>query len=488
MLTHHGTVVAYQGKGVLLRGISGSGKSDLAVRLIAAGAELVADDRVVLERAGEGLVASCPQNLASLIELRGIGIMALPFRPQAEIALVVDLVDSGDVERLPESSRAVLEGLFLPVVRLDAFEASTPIKILWVLEHRVLANYDIPVAGAGARLGYKKGFMSEIASFVRAPQSVESTIRLLLVTGMSGAGRSSSLKILEDLGYEAVDNLPLSLLPRLIGRDCSAQRPLAVGIDIRTRDFAVGGLLDEIEELRLGDHVAVNLVFLDCEDETLARRFTETRRRHPLAGDRPVSDGIQLERERLLPLRVRADILIDTTGLRLGDLKRVLSGYFVLADHRPLSVFVTSFSFREGLPREADLVFDVRFLQNPHYDPELRPLTGKDAAVGAFIERDPGFADFWKALTALLRPLLPRYDHEGKSYLTIAIGCTGGRHRSVFMAERLAQWIEAEGQSVTLAHREIDGKWAPDETTAFAAPAPAKKQLKEICLRDHENA
>ena len=279
--------------------------------------------------------------------------------------------------------------------------------------------------------------------------------RLVLVTGMSGAGRSTSLKILEDMGYEAVDNLPISFLAAMLHTREEIAAPLAIGIDVRTRDFNVASLKAEISGLADHHWLDVRLLFLDCDDLILARRYTETRRLHPLARDRPVIDGIVLERGYLLPLRQHADVTLDTSDLRTGDLKRLLQGHFGVETRRPLSVFVTSFSFRMGLPREADLVFDVRFLDNPHYDMDLRDLTGLNDAVGAFIERDPSFTPFWNALTALLGPLLPRYDREGKSYLTIAVGCTGGRHRSVYVTELLGKWLRGMGQAAVIGHRDL---------------------------------
>ncbi len=280
--------------------------------------------------------------------------------------------------------------------------------------------------------------------------------KLVLVTGMSGAGMSVALKALEDLGYEAVDNLRLSLVPALLEQADPRKRPLALVIDSRTRDFSAHAMLEEVEALKAHAELDVRLVFLDCGDETLQRRFTETRRRHPLAIDRPVPDGIQLERAMLLPLKQQADVTIDTTQLSIHDLRRILAGSFQIGTQVALQVFVTSFSFRLGLPREADLVFDVRFLTNPHYDPELRPLTGLDPRVAARVEGDPDFAEFFRHLTDLLQPLLPRYNQEGKSYLTIAVGCTGGKHRSVFVAERLAAWLDGLGLKVGLSHRELD--------------------------------
>ncbi|MCG8509859.1 MAG: RNase adapter RapZ [Rhodospirillales bacterium] len=287
-------------------------------------------------------------------------------------------------------------------------------------------------------------------------------LTVLLVTGMSGAGKTSALKALEDLGYEAIDNVPLSLLDSLVfpsQRSLGArefQSPLAIGIDIRTRDFGAKAFSRELDRLKDERSVKVQVMFLDCDDEQLRRRYAETRHRHPLALDRPVEDGIAHERRLMAPIRDRADLTVDTSDASLGDLKRILEGHFRLGNRQSLTVFVTSFSFRHGIPREADLVFDVRFLANPHYDSDLRHLTGKDSRVGAFVSADPGFERFFSDLSNLLAPLLPRYAEEGKSYLTIAIGCTGGRHRSVFVAEQLSSWLEKQGSQIHLVHRELD--------------------------------
>jgi UPF0042 nucleotide-binding protein len=281
--------------------------------------------------------------------------------------------------------------------------------------------------------------------------------RVVLVTGMSGAGKSSALKALEDLGYEAVDNLPISLLDSLIAGTAARPRPLAIGVDIRTRDFAAGSVLQELDGLIRHKELDVRLLFLDCRTGVLQQRYSETRRRHPLAADRPVIDGIRHERTLVAPLRDRADLVLDTSDLTIADTRRALEGHFRLEAAPGLALFVTSFAYRYGVPREADLVFDVRFLANPHYEPEMRGLTGLDPAVGRFIAADPGYAVFFDALTALLRPLLPRFAQEGKSYLTIAIGCTGGKHRSVYVAERLAAWLAAEGRPAGVLHRDIAG-------------------------------
>ncbi len=279
---------------------------------------------------------------------------------------------------------------------------------------------------------------------------------VILVTGLSGAGRSSSLKALEDIGYEAVDNLPIALLPALLAPSGAHRRPLAVGIDVRGRDFAVDPLLAEVERLKRRKDLDVRLLFLDCDAEVLARRFTETRRRHPIAVDRPLADGIHKERTLMLPVREHADEVLDTSALIGADLRRVLWSRFQLGADRGLGVTVTSFSFRHGLPREADLVLDVRFLENPHYDPVLKPLDGRDPSVADFVAVDPDFAPFFASITGMLDRLIPRYYREGKSYLTIAFGCTGGRHRSVFLAERLGAWLRQRGQRVEILHRDVD--------------------------------
>jgi len=197
------------------------------------------------------------------------------------------------------------------------------------------------------------------------------------------------------------------------------------------------------------------LLFLDCDDDRLMERYAETRHRHPMAGDRPVSDGIALERRLVSPLRARADLVIDTTASTPGDLKRVLHGHFAIDAEPGLAIFVTSFSFRHGLPRDADMIFDVRFLRNPHYVAELEPLAGGAREVGSYIEADPDFPAFFDGLCAWLTPLLPRYESEGKSYLTIGIGCTGGRHRSVHVANRLTAWLERQARHVTVNHRDL---------------------------------
>jgi UPF0042 nucleotide-binding protein len=292
--------------------------------------------------------------------------------------------------------------------------------------------------------------MTDIAQ-TRAPAGARH--RLVLVTGLSGAGHSTTLKTLEDLGHEAIDNLPIALLGPLV--DHAEGRPMAVTIDTRTRGFSVEALEAEVAALRGRGDVDVRLLFVDADDEVLQRRFTETRRRHPLAIDRPVADGIRRERLELYPLRLLADVVVDTSLTSPQDLRRLIEGHFGLDTSTGLYVTVMSFSFKRGLPREADLVFDVRFLDNPHWVPELRPQTGQDPVVQAMIRRDTQFDPFMASLFGLLEPLLPRYNREGKSYLTIAVGCTGGKHRSVFVAETLAAWLDGQGTRRGLVHRDM---------------------------------
>jgi UPF0042 nucleotide-binding protein len=283
---------------------------------------------------------------------------------------------------------------------------------------------------------------------------------LLVVTGMSGAGKSSALRALEDIGYDVVDNMPAWLLPPLLrppGATDGQNIPdrLAVGLDSRTRDFDPDALLEMVEGLRGADGLEIDLLFLDCGTEALLRRYTETRRRHPLAADRPVMDGITRERALLTRLLGKARFVIDTGSMTVHDLKRLLTGQFGTHERGQITITVSSFSYAKGLPREADIVFDVRFLRNPHYDDALRPKTGLDPEVGAHIEEDPAFWPFFESLTALMLSLLPRYQGEGKSYLTIAFGCTGGRHRSVFLAEKLAAVLEEKGYHPGRIHRDL---------------------------------
>ncbi len=474
----HATTIALGDWAVALLGPPGAGKSDLALRMIDQGAVLVSDDQTLLQAAAGRLVARPPESIAGKLEVRGLGIVEMPHRASAPLALLVELRPRAEIERLPTPRQRRLHGVDLPVIALDPSGISAPEKLRLALRHaaalimRAFADEASAVVGGNEKIlrggtpvgGTPGGDTFGGDTFGGATVSDQTVteargesreaLPLVLVTGMSGAGRSTALRILEDEGYEAIDNLPLSLLDAVVG-EVGLKRPIAVGVDIRTRDFAVGPVVDQLDALARNPRFATTLLFVDCEDEVLGRRFTETRRRHPLAQDRPVADGIAAERRLVAPLRERADMMIDSSRLTPADFRAQLLGHVGLAGGSGMAVFVTSFSFRQGLPREADLVFDVRFLANPHYDPDLRPLSGRDEAVAAYVARDPGFTPFFDHLTHMLAPLLPRYEREGKSYLTIAIGCTGGRHRSVFTAERLAAWLAEQGRPVHLGHRDI---------------------------------
>ncbi|MGV7119321.1 RNase adapter RapZ [Sphingopyxis sp. 550A] len=283
--------------------------------------------------------------------------------------------------------------------------------------------------------------------------------RLLLVTGLSGAGKSTVLKVLEDLGWEVVDNLPLALLEALIdapAKRSEAGRPIAVGIDSRSRGFKPARLVKRIKELREDGGRDIQTLFLDCAGAELERRFSETRRRHPLAEDRPAADGIARERELMEPLRRWAEHVIDTTNYSSNDLQQEVRQRFGDAGDGEPVLNILSFGFARGLPRNADLVFDMRYLRNPHWDAKLRPGTGLDPDVAAYVMADPAYEDSVAQIERLLLTLLPRYRAEGKSYVTVAFGCTGGRHRSVHVADRVAKTLRAAGHEPTVTHRNLD--------------------------------
>lgn len=293
-----------------------------------------------------------------------------------------------------------------------------------------------------------------------APAEGSAGPRLLtLVTGLSGAGKSTALAALEDIGFTVVDNLPLAMLDGFVGLGGGdgreGDRPVALGIDVRARDFDTAAMEAAVRRILARSDIDARLIFLDCDDDILVQRYSETRRRHPLARERPVLDGVRLERQTIAPLRRLADPVIDTSDETVRTLRRRVQDHFADNGRRQLSVFVESFGFGHGVPRHADLVFDVRFLRNPHYVESLRPTTGLDAPTGDYIAGDPDFQPFFERLTGMLDLLLPRYRAEGKSYLTIAIGCTGGRHRSVFVAQRTAAWLSGKDWPHTLRHRDM---------------------------------
>jgi len=281
--------------------------------------------------------------------------------------------------------------------------------------------------------------------------------RLLLVTGLSGAGKSTVLKTLEDVGWEVVDNLPLSLLDHLLRTPPSmgsGERPLAIGLDSRTRGFDAARIVGQIKRLAGEHEVPVETLYLDCAGTELIRRYSETRRRHPMAPDRPATDGIAEERQLMAPLRRWADHVIDTTDLDSNALRQQVRARFAAGAEAP-TLSVVSFGFARGIPRNADNVFDLRFLKNPHWVDDLRPLTGRDAQVAGYIATDEAYEPAIGRIEDLVLTLLPRYQAEGKSYVTIAFGCTGGRHRSVHVAERVAARLRSAGFSPTIEHRDL---------------------------------
>lgn len=281
--------------------------------------------------------------------------------------------------------------------------------------------------------------------------------RLVLVTGPSGAGRSSALRVLEDAGFEAVDNLPLRLLPALLdgGGD---NRPIAVCIDPRNRDFTADRVIDALDLLIDEPELKVEVLYLDCSVDMLLRRFSETRRRHPMAPQDRLPDGISRELQMLQPLKARADILIDTSDLNVHQLRTELEHLFSSDGKRHLTISVQSFSYKRGLPRSADIVHDCRFLRNPYWVDAFRNLDGTDQKVIDYVRSDPNFASFAERVAELNLSLLPAYRDEGKSYLSIAFGCTGGQHRSVVIAHLHALRLAEAGWQVSTSHRELDRK------------------------------
>jgi UPF0042 nucleotide-binding protein len=285
--------------------------------------------------------------------------------------------------------------------------------------------------------------------------STDVNTTVVLVTGPSGAGRSTAINAFEDLGYETIDNIPLALLPRLIAGPTGG-RPMALGIDVRTRDFSVRGVLDAYDAFKQDELMEPSLLFMDCQTEALLRRYSETRRRHPLAPEETPLRGIELENELLKTLRSRADVLIDTTTLTPHDLKAEIGNLFSAPGVAGLAISVQSFSYKRGIPRGIDMVMDCRFLRNPYWDKSLRGKTGEDKDVLAYVAADSKYQAFFEQLTDMVRLLLPAYRDEGKAHFSLGLGCTGGQHRSVAVAEELANALEAEGWQVSKRHREME--------------------------------
>ncbi len=293
-----------------------------------------------------------------------------------------------------------------------------------------------------------------------AKQNAKDTVgqtdqRLVFVTGPSGAGRSTAVNALEDIGFEAIDNLPLSLLNRLLSGP-PIGRPLALGIDVRNRDFSANGFIEVIDRLITDTGLAVELLYLDCSSDVLIRRFSETRRRHPMAPVDSTVQGVERELDLLVPIRARANFLIDTSETSPHDLRAEIENWFGGSAEKRLAISIQSFSYKRGIPRGVDMVFDCRFLRNPYWEPMLRKLDGRSDIVAAYISEDARFLDFFTKVHDMAEMLLPAFVEEGKSHIAIAFGCTGGQHRSVFVAEKLANALAASDWQVSIRHRELE--------------------------------
>lgn len=281
---------------------------------------------------------------------------------------------------------------------------------------------------------------------------------LVIVTGLSGAGISSTMAILEDMGFSAFDNFPLSLLPALLEQERVMPRPLAISFDTRARNFDPTALMSIITKLKDDGYWKVKTLFLTADDNVILKRFSETRRVHPLARDRAVADGIAAEKSLLFALKHDAGHVVDTSEYSVHDLRRFIEGYAGGLLHGHLNISLMSFSYRHGLPREADLVFDVRFLRNPNWDKDLKIKTGLSTDVQDYVRVDDAYQQFVDSLQSMLGILLPRYEAEGKNYLTIAFGCTGGKHRSVTVTEDMGKFLTREKINFIIHHRELKDK------------------------------
>ena len=281
----------------------------------------------------------------------------------------------------------------------------------------------------------------------------EPAINLVLVTGLSGAGRTTAIRALEDIGYETIDNLPISLLPNIVSSPSKPAR-IAVGLDTRNRDFSTHGVLEMLETLSRMPWLKVDLVFIQCSTEVLVRRFSETRRRHPLAPAESPIIGIERERDLLLPILVRADVLLNSSDMSPHEMRGEITSYYSTDSALGLAVSVQSFSYKRGLPRGVDMLFDCRFLRNPYWDENLRSLDGLNKSVQDYVKQDTNFNEFYQKIRDLCLFLLPAYKDEGKTHFSLGFGCTGGKHRSVTLTELLANDLAHHGWQVSIRHRE----------------------------------
>lgn len=293
------------------------------------------------------------------------------------------------------------------------------------------------------------------------PQNENNVQSILLVSGLSGAGKSTALKTLEDIGWEAVDNFPIRLIDALIDTPSSlhgTNAPLALGFDSRTRGIEANTLIKQIKKLEQDKRFEITTLFLDCNGNELERRYAESRRRHPLGHDRPASDGIAQERQLLEPYRRWAENIIDTSKMSVNDLQREIRQKFAFDSAPRMTISLTSFGFSRGVPNNVDLVFDMRFLRNPHWDDDLRPKTGLDEDVAEYIRQDPEYETTLHKTLDLLLHILPLYEKQSKAYVNIAFGCTGGRHRSVYITETFGKLLQKSGFSPTIYHRNLSSR------------------------------
>lgn len=292
-------------------------------------------------------------------------------------------------------------------------------------------------------------------------KSADDKQTILLVSGLSGAGKSTALKTLEDIGWEAVDNFPIRLIDGLIDTPSpshESKMPLALGFDSRTRGIRADTLIKQIKKLEQDDNFHVETLFLDCNGNELERRYAESRRRHPMSHDRPASDGIAQERQLLAPYLRWAEHIVDTSKMSVNDLQIEIRQKFSLLSSPRMTISLTSFGFSRGIPNNVDLVFDMRFLRNPHWDDNLRPLTGLDNSVADYIRADGEYDAAVEKMFDLLSHILPLYEKQSKAYVNIAFGCTGGRHRSVHITETFGKLLQKLGFSPTIYHRNLTSR------------------------------
>ena len=442
----HGVLVEVLGVGILLLGPSGIGKSECALELVTRGHRLVADDVVQLRRDGAAVYGAAPERIRHYTEIRGIGLLYVPdlygpdaVRDEAEVDLVVRL------ERWREGAEYERVGLERASEKVAGIER--PCLLLPVRPATSMAT----LTPARRRCGEAPG--------PAAPgrrHRVSEAMRVIFVAGLSGSGKTTAMAALEDLSFYSVDNLPPVLIEQFVDLCRKATPPItkvAVALDAREPSFlrAFPGVVEQLRALGAD----VEVLFLDCSNDALVNRYRETRRVHPLSPGGKVEDGIEEERRLLAEVTRLADYAVDTSRLNVHQLRETVVRH-VAGGTRNTVLNLVSFGFRFGVPASAELMFDVRFLPNPYFEPDLRARTGEDPAVAEFVLKNAPSEALLERLRELLHFLLPLYDDEGRAYLTIGIGCTGGQHRSVAIVEALAGELRGRGREVNVEHRELE--------------------------------